>query len=67
VVAVDRALAQVRAELARLPDPVPPEQQSLYVKLRRREELYLSRKAAIAAVLGEDLAAPEVGAAPSSY
>jgi len=55
VVSVDRALAAVRAELAALPDPVPPEQQARYVRLRQREELYLSRRAAIAAVLGEDL------------
>jgi poly-gamma-glutamate capsule biosynthesis protein CapA/YwtB (metallophosphatase superfamily) len=55
VVSVDRALAAVRAELASLPDSIPPDQEARYVQLRRSEELYLSRRAAIAAVLGEDL------------
>jgi poly-gamma-glutamate synthesis protein (capsule biosynthesis protein) len=55
VVSLDRALAHVRAQLAALPDPVPSGQEAHYVKLRKREELYLSRRAAIAAVLGEDL------------
>ncbi len=67
VVSLDRALAEVRAELASFPDPVPPGGRGRYVKLRQREELYRSRKAAIAAVLGEDLegtapAAPTLGA-----
>ncbi|MFL5260984.1 MAG: CapA family protein, partial [Anaeromyxobacteraceae bacterium] len=68
VVSLDRALAQVRSELAALPDPVPPEAQSRYVKLRRREELYLARRAAITAVMGEDLEreAPPVAAAPAA-
>ncbi len=57
VVSVDRALAAVRDQLARLPDPVPPDQQARYVRLRQREELYLSQRNAIAAVLGEDLQA----------
>ncbi len=55
VVSVDRALSAVRAQLATFPDPIPPEQEARYVKLRQREELYLSRRAAVAAVLGEDL------------
>ena len=55
VVSIDRALAEVRAELRRCPTPSPPPQQARYVELRRREELYLARRAAIASVLGEDL------------
>lgn len=54
VVAVERALAEVRRELAALPDPVPADLASRYVALKRREELYLTRRQAIAAVLGED-------------
>jgi poly-gamma-glutamate synthesis protein (capsule biosynthesis protein) len=75
VVSVDRALAHVRAQLASLPDPVPSGQEARYIKLRKREELYLSRRAAIAAALGADLqneappesppAAPRESAAPS--
>jgi hypothetical protein len=67
-VSLDRALAQVRSELAALPDPVPADAQSRYVKLRRREELYLARRAAIAAVMGEDLEreAPPLVAAPAA-
>jgi Bacterial capsule synthesis protein PGA_cap len=56
VVSLDRALAEVRAELGALPDPLPREQQGRYVTLRQREELYVSRRAAIAGVLGEELA-----------
>jgi poly-gamma-glutamate synthesis protein (capsule biosynthesis protein) len=55
VVAVDRALAEVRAELARFPDPVPSEDQGRWIALRRREGLLASRRAAVAALLGEDL------------
>ncbi len=69
VVSVDRALAAVRAELAALPDPVPPEQEARYVRLRQREELYLSRRAAIAAALGEELereAPPRPKAGPTA-
>ncbi|ACL65738.1 putative enzyme of poly-gamma-glutamate biosynthesis (capsule formation)-like protein [Anaeromyxobacter dehalogenans 2CP-1] len=55
VVAVDRALASVRAELAALPDPLPDGERTRYVALRRREELYLARRAAVAGVMGEDL------------
>jgi poly-gamma-glutamate synthesis protein (capsule biosynthesis protein) len=55
VVTIDRVLAEVRAELATYPDPVPPERQAAYLALRRREALYLARREAIAAVLGESL------------
>ncbi|HEY6101034.1 MAG TPA: CapA family protein, partial [Anaeromyxobacter sp.] len=55
VVAIDRVLAEVRAALARFPDPVPPDARDRYAALRRREALLLSRRAAIAAILGEDL------------
>jgi poly-gamma-glutamate synthesis protein (capsule biosynthesis protein) len=55
VVAVDRALAAVRAELDAMPDPLPPAEVARWVELRRREELYLSRRAAVATLLGEDL------------
>ncbi len=55
VVAMDRALAEIRSELAAFPDPVPPEQSQRWVALRRREALYLARRAAVAGLLGEDL------------
>lgn len=55
VVSVDRALAQVRAELAAFPDPVPAEQADAWARLRRREQLLADRRAAVAQVLGEDL------------
>jgi poly-gamma-glutamate synthesis protein (capsule biosynthesis protein) len=55
VVAVDRALAEIRAELARVPDPVPGGERDRWVDLRRREALLLSRRAAAAALLGDDL------------
>ncbi len=66
VVALDRALADVRRDLAALPDPLPPPEQARYLRLRQREELYRSRRAAIAAVLGDDLAleAPPAPAPP---
>jgi poly-gamma-glutamate synthesis protein (capsule biosynthesis protein) len=69
VVAIDRALADVRAELAKLPDPLPAADQERFVALRRREALLSARRAAIAALLGEDLVrtvpvAP--GAAPAA-
>jgi hypothetical protein len=57
VVSLDRALAQVRAELEAFPDPVPEAERVRYLKLKQREELYRSRRTAIAAVLGEDLQA----------
>ncbi|HET9598250.1 MAG TPA: CapA family protein, partial [Anaeromyxobacteraceae bacterium] len=56
VVALDRALAEVRRELAALPDPLPPADADRFVRLRQREELYLARRAAVVASLGEDLA-----------
>lgn len=56
VVAEDRALAQVRAELAAFPDPVPPARQGAFIRLREREALLAARRAAALAVLGEDLA-----------
>lgn len=55
VVAVDRALAEVRAELDRIPDPLPPDHVVRWVQLRRKEALYVSRRAAVAGLLGEDL------------
>jgi poly-gamma-glutamate synthesis protein (capsule biosynthesis protein) len=55
VVAVDRALAEVRSELARFPDPVPRDAQGRWIALRRREALLASRRAAVGAIVGEDL------------
>jgi poly-gamma-glutamate synthesis protein (capsule biosynthesis protein) len=55
VVADDRALAAVRAELAGFADPVPPDQQPRWIALRREEALLVSRRAAVAGVIGEDL------------
>jgi poly-gamma-glutamate capsule biosynthesis protein CapA/YwtB (metallophosphatase superfamily) len=55
VVAIDRALAEVRAELARLPDPLPPDARDRFTALRRREALLAARRDAVAATLGEDL------------
>jgi poly-gamma-glutamate synthesis protein (capsule biosynthesis protein) len=55
VVAIDRALSEVRSQLARMPDPVPAEARERFVSLRRREALLASRRAAIAGVMGEDL------------
>jgi poly-gamma-glutamate synthesis protein (capsule biosynthesis protein) len=57
VVSLDRALADVRAALEAIPRPVAAADRDRFVKLRRREELYLDRMRAIAAVLGEDLQA----------
>ncbi len=57
VVSIDRALARVRAEMATFPDPVPERDRARWIELRRRERLYLARRAAIAAVLGEDFRA----------
>jgi poly-gamma-glutamate synthesis protein (capsule biosynthesis protein) len=65
VVAIDRALAETRAELARLPDPVPEPDQARFVALRRREAMLVARRAAIAALLGEDLLRPVPAAAPT--
>ena len=68
VVAIDRALAEVRAELARLGDPLPAAERDRYAALRRRESLLVSRRAAIAALVGEDLvrAAPAYPSAPAA-
>jgi poly-gamma-glutamate synthesis protein (capsule biosynthesis protein) len=56
VVSIDRALAEVRAEMAGIPDPVPPEAAGRFIRLRQREALYLARRAAVGSVLGEELA-----------
>ncbi|WP_248344730.1 CapA family protein [Anaeromyxobacter paludicola] len=56
VVALDRALAEVRAELARFPEPLPAPERPAWVKLRRREAAYAARRAEILATLGEELA-----------
>lgn len=55
VVAVDRALAELRASLATFPDPVPPERRQEWVRLRSAEALLVARKEAIGKVLGADL------------
>jgi len=55
VVAVDRALAEVRAALAAYPEPVPPERTDAWVRLRQREALLSDRRAASAAVIGSEL------------
>lgn len=63
VVAVDRALAEVRAELARFPDPVPAADRDRWIALRRRESLLAARRAAVADLVGEDLVRPVAPAA----
>jgi poly-gamma-glutamate synthesis protein (capsule biosynthesis protein) len=66
VVAVDRALAETRAELARFADPVPAADQARFVALRKREALLVARRAAVAGLLGEELVRvppPATGAA----
>jgi hypothetical protein len=55
VVALDRALAEVRTALAAFPDPVPAETAERWIALRRREALYLARRGAVGSVVGEDL------------
>jgi poly-gamma-glutamate capsule biosynthesis protein CapA/YwtB (metallophosphatase superfamily) len=55
VVADDRALAAVRAEIAEVPDPLPPGQGERWIRLRQREALLVSRRSAVATLLGEDL------------
>jgi poly-gamma-glutamate synthesis protein (capsule biosynthesis protein) len=55
VVADDRALAEVRAELATLPDPLPAGEEERFVRLRQREALLVNRRAAVAGLLGDDL------------
>jgi poly-gamma-glutamate synthesis protein (capsule biosynthesis protein) len=67
VVAVDRALAEVRAELARVPDPVPEADRERFVALRRKEALLVARRAAVASLLGEDLLrTPPAAPAPAA-
>jgi poly-gamma-glutamate synthesis protein (capsule biosynthesis protein) len=74
VVADDRALAEVRAELDKMPDPLSPDQVDRWVSLRQREALMVSRRSAVASLLGEDLlrvlrpeelAPPAEGTSPS--
>ena len=55
VVAIDRALAAVREELARFPEVIPADARDRFTALRRREDLLAARRAAVAAVLGEEL------------
>jgi poly-gamma-glutamate synthesis protein (capsule biosynthesis protein) len=64
VVSVDRALAEVRATLAELPDPLPPGRRADWIRLRRAEALLLARKEAIGRVLGQDLERPAPPRAP---
>ncbi|MGB8932530.1 MAG: CapA family protein, partial [Anaeromyxobacteraceae bacterium] len=67
VVAVERALASVRAAMLGMPDPVPAERQQEWVRLRKAEALLAARREAIARVLGGDLerpAPPPASAAP---
>jgi hypothetical protein len=56
--------------MAALPDPIPPELADRWVRLRQREALYLARRAAIGAVLGEELArtlaAPDLAPPPTA-
>ena len=66
VVSLHRALDAVRTELAALPDPVAPADRARYEQLRRREELYVARRRAIAEVLGEDLEGTPPPAPPSA-
>ncbi len=66
VVAIDRALAEVRAAVAGFPDLVPPPDQDRYAALRRRESLLASRRAAIASLLGEELLRPLAPAEPGA-
>jgi poly-gamma-glutamate capsule biosynthesis protein CapA/YwtB (metallophosphatase superfamily) len=55
VVAIDRALAEVRDALARFPDPLPAGERDRWAALRRREALLASQREAVAAVVGEEL------------
>jgi hypothetical protein len=64
VISLDRALRAVQAEMAAMPDPIPDAERPRWVRLRQRERLYLLRRQAIAAVLGEDLQAEAPPAAP---
>lgn len=58
VVAVERALAAVRASIAEVPDPVPEARRAEFVGLRKAEALLAARKDAIGRVLGADLERP---------
>jgi len=53
VVALDRAIANVTRELARIPQPIPPELVQRYGYLRRWQEIYAARKANIRTVIGD--------------
>lgn len=55
VVAVDRALADVRTRLAAFPDPVPEDRQGEFIELRRLEDLYATRKDRVAERMGREL------------
>jgi poly-gamma-glutamate synthesis protein (capsule biosynthesis protein) len=66
VVAIDRALADTRAAMAALPDPIPAELRAVWAQLRQREALLLARKEAIGRVLGADLERLAPPAATSS-
>jgi poly-gamma-glutamate synthesis protein (capsule biosynthesis protein) len=65
VVAVDRALAELRAALAAFPDPVPPERRADWIRLRSQEALLLARRDAIGRVLGAELERPAPSPVPS--
>ncbi len=54
VVSIDRALANVRREKAKIPQPVPDPYLGSLRLLERRESLYLRRRAKIAEILGEN-------------
>jgi hypothetical protein len=58
VVSVDRALAEVRTELAAFPDPVPAADAERWARLRRREAMLVARRASIGATIGEELLRP---------
>jgi poly-gamma-glutamate synthesis protein (capsule biosynthesis protein) len=64
VVAIDRALAEVRAAMGAFPDPVPEERRKEWVRLRNAEALLVARKEAIGRVLGSDLERPAPPAPP---
>lgn len=53
VVALDRAIANVKRELVKIPDPVPAELRKHHAYLRRWEEIYAARKENIRAVIGD--------------
>lgn len=53
VVALDRAIANVRRELAKIPEPIPPRHVEQYGYFRRWEEIYRERKENIRLVIGD--------------